>query len=136
MLIKDTIPFIDNTFALPQSTDPHLEQQDISSTMPNLHQLHIHNNYILPRSSISAGHNARSCTSSATMKYRLLLGILIRINPDGIRTQTKTKETNKTTKSMQPTTLFLTKMVGQLHQTSVWPPMTSHYYLTGQSPPH
>ena len=26
MLIKDTIPFVDNTAAFPQSTDPHLEQ--------------------------------------------------------------------------------------------------------------
>ena len=33
--IKDTIPFVDNTAGLPQSTDPHLEQQGISITMPN-----------------------------------------------------------------------------------------------------
>ena len=48
MLIKDTIPFVDNTAALPQSADPHLEQQGILITMPNRQQLHIH---IPPRSS-------------------------------------------------------------------------------------
>ena len=49
MLIKDTIPFVDNT-----SADPRLEQQGISTTMPNRHQLHI---YFPPRSSCIAGHN-------------------------------------------------------------------------------
>ena len=58
MLIKDTIPFVDNTAALPQSADPHLEQQGISITMPNRRQLHIHNVYISPRSSYSAAINA------------------------------------------------------------------------------
>ena len=43
MLIKDTIPFVDNTAALPQSADPHLKQQGILITMPH--------------SSCSAGHN-------------------------------------------------------------------------------
>ena len=57
MLIKDTIPFVDNTAALPQSADPHLEQQGISVTMPNHQQLHIHNIYIPPHSSCCAGHN-------------------------------------------------------------------------------
>ena len=51
-------PFVDNTVALPQSSDPHLEQQSISVRMPNPQQLQIHNIYILPRSSSSAGHNA------------------------------------------------------------------------------
>ena len=36
---------------------------------------------------------ATTNTSSATTKCRLLLGILMRITPDGIRTQKKTKET-------------------------------------------
>ena len=44
---------------------------------------------------------------------------------------------------MQPTTPFLTRMklrgyrrmAGQLRLTSVWPPMTSRYYQTGQSLP-
>ena len=57
MLIKDTIPFVDNTAALPRSSDPHLEQQGISTAMPNRQQLHIHI-CIPPRSSCSAGHNA------------------------------------------------------------------------------
>ena len=58
MLIKDMIPFVDNTAALPTSADPHLEQQGISITMPNRQQLHIHNIYISPRSSCNAGHSA------------------------------------------------------------------------------
>ena len=58
MLIKDAIPFVDNTAALPWSTDSHLVQQGISITMPNRQQLHIHNIYIPPRSTCSAGHNA------------------------------------------------------------------------------
>ena len=45
---------------------------------------------------------------------------------------------------MQPTTPFLARMklrgnrqmAGQLRQILVWPPMTSHYYQTGQSPTH
>ena len=87
----------------------------------------------------------RSRTSSATTKCRLLLWILMRITPDGIRTQTKTKDANnELTKSMQPTTPFLARiklrgyrqMAGQLRPTSVWPPMTLHYYQTGQSLPH
>ena len=58
MLIKDMISFVDNTAALPQSAYPHLEQQGISITIPNRQQLHIHNIYIPPRGSCSAGHNA------------------------------------------------------------------------------
>ena len=58
MLIKDTIHFVDNTAALPQSADHHLEQQGISIAMSNRQQQHIHNIYIPPRSSCSAGHNA------------------------------------------------------------------------------
>ena len=58
MLIKDTIPFVDNTAAIPQSADPHLEQQGISIAIPNRQQLHIHNIYIPPRSSFNAGQNA------------------------------------------------------------------------------
>ena len=45
---------------------------------------------------------------------------------------------------MQPTTPFIARMklrgyrqmAGQLRPTSVWPPMASHYYQTGQSLPH
>ena len=94
MLIKDTIPLVDNTAALPQSADPHLEQQGISIAMP------IANNYTFTTSTfryvavaaLVATHRSR--TSSAITKCRLLLGILMRITPDGIRTQTKTKEAN------------------------------------------
>ena len=58
MLIEDTIPFVDNTAALPQSTDSHVEQLGISIMMPNRQQLRIHNINIPPRSSCSANHNA------------------------------------------------------------------------------
>ena len=58
MLIKDTIPFVDNTAILPQSAYPHLEQQGILIMMPNHHQMHILSICILPRSCCSAGHNA------------------------------------------------------------------------------
>ena len=56
LLMKETIPFVDNTAAIPQSADPHMEQQGISITIPNRQQLQIHNIYIPPR--CSAGHNA------------------------------------------------------------------------------
>ena len=39
MLVKDTIPFVDNTAAHPQSSDPHMEQQSILITMPNINIL-------------------------------------------------------------------------------------------------
>ena len=58
VLIGDTILFVDNTAALHQSSDSHLEQQGISIAMPNRQQLHIHYIYIPPRSSCNAGHNA------------------------------------------------------------------------------
>ena len=58
MLIKHTNPFVDNTAALPQSAEHHLEQQGILIAMPNHQQLHIHNIYIPRRSCCSAGHNA------------------------------------------------------------------------------
>ena len=58
MLIRYTIPFVFNMASLPQSVDPHLEQQGILIAIPNRQQLHIHNICIPPRSSGSAGHNA------------------------------------------------------------------------------
>ena len=58
MLVKETIPFVDNTVDLAQSADPHLEQQGILIMMPNRQQLSILNIYILPRSSCNAGHYA------------------------------------------------------------------------------
>ena len=145
MLIKEAIPFVDNTAALPQSADPPLEQQGISIAMPNRQQLHIHNIYIPPHSSCSAGHNTSIAHLLSNNEMSLIVGILMRITPDGIRTQTKTKEANTyLTKSMQPTTPFLSRMklhgnrkiAGQLRPTSVWPRLTSHYYQTGQSLPH
>ena len=74
MLIKDTIPFVDNTAALPQSADPHLEQQDFSITMPIRKQLHIHNIYIPPRSSCSAGHNASIAHLLSINEMSLIVG--------------------------------------------------------------
>ena len=65
MLIKDTIPFVDNTAALPQSGYPHPEQQGISISLPNRQQMHIHNIYISPRSSCSAGQNTSSSLLNA-----------------------------------------------------------------------
>ena len=74
MLIKDMIPFVDNTAALPQSADPHLEQQGISITMANRQQLHIHNIYILPRSSCSAGHNTSIAQLLSNNNMSLIVG--------------------------------------------------------------
>ena len=50
--------FIDNTAALLQPTDSHLEQQCISITMPIRQQLHMNNICFPPHSSCNAGHNA------------------------------------------------------------------------------
>ena len=94
MLIKDTIPFVNNTAALPQSVVPHLEQQGISITMPNRQQLLIDNINTLPSSGCSADHNASITHLLSNNKCRLLLGILMRITTDGIRTQTNKKEAN------------------------------------------
>ena len=74
MLIKDTIPFIDNTAALPLSADPHLVQQGISIAMPNRQQLLIHDIYIPPRSSCSAGHNASIAHLFSNNKMSLIVG--------------------------------------------------------------
>ena len=74
MLIKDTITFVDNTAALPQSADTHLEQQGISITMPNRQLLHIHNIYIPPRSSCSAGHNASIAQFLSNNEMSLIVG--------------------------------------------------------------
>ena len=74
MLVKDMIPFIDNTAALPQSSDTHLEQQGILITMPNRQQLHIHNIYIPPRSKCSAGHNTSIAHLLSNNKMSLIVG--------------------------------------------------------------
>ena len=74
MLIIDTIPFVDNAAALPQSADPHLEQQVISITMPSRQQLHIHNIYIPPRSNCCAGHNASIAHHLRNAEMSLIIG--------------------------------------------------------------
>ena len=89
MLIKVTIPFVDNTAALPQSADPNLEQQGISITMPNRHQQHIHNIYIPPRSSCSAGHNASIAHLFCNNEMSLIVGD---INAHHSRWKTNTNE--------------------------------------------
>ena len=73
MLIKDTIPFIENTSALPQSADRHLEKLGISTKMPNSQQLNIHI-YIPPRSSCSAGHNASTAQLLSNNEMSLIVG--------------------------------------------------------------
>ena len=57
MLVKDTIPIVNNAAAIPQSVDSHLQQKYNSTTMPNRKQLHMHNIYISPSSSCCFGHN-------------------------------------------------------------------------------
>ena len=74
MLIKEMIPFVDNTDDHPQSADPHLEQQGISTTMPNRQQLHNHNIYIGQRSSCSAGHNASIAQLLCKNEMSLIVG--------------------------------------------------------------
>ena len=73
ILFEETIPFIDNTVALPQSANPHLEQHGISVTMPNRQQLHIHNIYIPPRSCCSTGHNASIAYLLSNSKMSLIV---------------------------------------------------------------
>ena len=90
MLIKDTIPFVvNNTAALLQSADPRLEQQGISIAMTNRHQLHIHNIYIPPRSSCSAGHNASITHLLSNNEMSLIVGD---INAHHSRWDTNTNE--------------------------------------------
>ena len=74
MLVKDTIPFVDYTAALTQSADPHLEQQGISIAMPNRQQFHIHNIYIPPRNSCSAGHSASIAHPLCNSEMSLIAG--------------------------------------------------------------
>ena len=76
MQIKDTIPFVDNTAALPQSADPHLKQQGISITMPNHQQLHIHNIYIPPHSIFRAGDNASFLHLLSNNEMSLIVGYI------------------------------------------------------------
>ena len=83
------VSFVDNTAALPQSADPHLEQQGISITMPNFQQLHIHSIYILPRINCSAGHNASIAHHVSNDEMSLIVGD---INAHHSRWDTNTNE--------------------------------------------
>ena len=89
MLIKDTIPFLANTAALPQSAYPHLEQQGISITLPNRLQLHIHNIYIPPRCICSAGHMASIAHLLSNKEISFIVGD---INAHHSRWDTNTSE--------------------------------------------
>ena len=89
MLIKDMIPFVDNTIALPQSSDPHMEQLGISIAMPNRQQLHIHNIYIPPHISFSAGHNASFARLLSNNEMSLIVGD---VNAHHSRWDTNTNE--------------------------------------------
>ena len=89
MLIKDTIPFAYNILALPQSSDFHLEQQGSSIAMPNRQQMHIHNIYIPPRNSCSAGHNASIAHLLSNNEMSLIVGD---INAHHPRWDTNTNE--------------------------------------------
>ena len=73
-IIKNMIPFVDITAALPQAAYHHLEQQGISTTMPNRRQLYIHKIYIPPRSSCSAGHNASIAHLLCNNEMSLIVG--------------------------------------------------------------
>ena len=86
MLVKDTILLDDNTAALPQSADSHLEQQGISVTMPNRQQLHI---YILSHISCSAGQNASIAHLLSNNEISLIVGD---INAHHSRWDTNTNE--------------------------------------------
>ena len=89
MLVKNTIPYVDNTAALPQSSDPHLEQQGTSITMPNRRQLHIHIVYIPPRSNCCAGHNTSIAHLLSNSEMSL---IVVEINAHHSRWDTDTNE--------------------------------------------
>ena len=89
MLVKDTIPFVDNTAALPQSAYPHEEQKGISITMPNCQQLHIHNIYIPPRCCCIAGHSASIAHLFSNNEMSFIFGD---INAHPSRLDTNTSE--------------------------------------------
>ena len=89
MLIKDTIPFVDNTADLPQSAVRHQEQEGISIAMPNRQQLHSHNIYIPPRSSCSAGHKSSIAHLHSNIEMSL---IVVDINAHDSRWNANTNE--------------------------------------------
>ena len=105
----------------------------MSITMSNRQQLHIHNIYI--PSLCSADHNASISHFLSNNEISLIVWY---INAHHCRWDTNSSEDERGEQ------LFLARMklrgyrqiAGQLRPTSVWPPMTSHYYQIGQSPPH
>ena len=137
MLIKDTIPFVDITAALPQSAGPHQEQQGISIIMPNRQQLHIHNIYIRPRSSSSTGDNASIAHLHCNKEMWLVVG---NINYYHSRWDTNTNEDERDEQLADEIDAadytILNENEATRLPTSVWPPITSHYYQTGMSLPH
>ena len=91
MLIKDIIPFVDNTAALPQSADAHLEPtRHFHCNAHSPTTAHLHSAMY----QFQCWSTHRSCTSPATTRCRLLFGILMCITPDGIQIQMKMKEAN------------------------------------------
>ena len=137
VLIKDMIPFVDNTAALPQSADPHLEPQGISITMPNRQQLHIHNINIPSRSSCSAGLNASIANLISNDEMSLIVG--------DIKAHHSRLDTNEDERGEQladeidtayyaiPNENEATRLPTNDRSTSAWPPMTSHYNQPAQS---
>ena len=91
MLIKDTIPFVDNTAAFPQSVDHHRGQQGISITMVNCQQLHIHNIYIPQSCSCSASHNV-SITHLLSNNEMSVIVVDIDLNHSKLNTNTNGDE--------------------------------------------
>ena len=89
MPIKGTILFDDNAATLPQSADPHLEQQGISIAMPYGQQLHVLNIYIPPRSCCSAGHNA---SNAHLHSINVMSLIVVDINVHHSKWDTNTNE--------------------------------------------
>ena len=143
MLIIDTIPFDDNSVALQQSADPHLEQQGISIAMPNRPQLHIHNTYIPPLSSCSDGHNASIAHLLSNKGMSVIAGD---INTHHSRWDRNTNEEERGEQladdAADNTIIERMKLRGyrqmacQLRLTSVWHLITSHYYYTSQCLTH
>ena len=144
MLIKDTIPFVDKTTTLPQPVDLHLEQQDISITMPNRQQLHIHNICIPPRSRCSADHNASIAHLLCNSKISLIVGDI------NVRHSTWDTSTNKDKRGEQLADRIdtvdytilrvneATRLLSNGWSTSLDTSLASCdiALLSGQSPPH
>ena len=92
MLYKETNHSVDISASLPQSADPHLEQPGISITMPNRQIQHIHNIYIPPCSSRSAGHIASIAHLICNNEMSL---IVVDLNAHFSRLDTNTNEDDR-----------------------------------------